>query len=126
MTNCKQEEFGALVNELSFTVKNLEKVSAQLSVFNSQKALLKHQLQDVRNPESVLLLEEAATSPIPDSTWHIRSLATEKAHQMNGEVGFDLDTQSNFGRCTEPTAKDEATQINGAVSADALRILFGK
>lgn len=144
---CGREEFEALVNELAFTIENLEKVSAHLGVLNSQKALLKHQLREVRNLESVLLLEEAATSPTPDSTQHlsgesgqretsheshkstpeyIRALATEKARQINGDVGFEPGTPSSFGRYTEPTARDEATQINGAVSADALRILFGK
>lgn len=135
----RRDDFRSLVDELSFLVTNLEKVSEHIGAIKRQKGLLETRLQSVQDPGAISLLEEALSSATPTETSqsgskddhqpahrayiseYIRASVSDRAKQINGPAGFAAGEQPNFAaKYIEPTAKKDSRQINGPVSADAL------
>lgn len=129
-----REEFQELINELLVFVENLEAVSNLIGALRLQKSLVQRRVQSVTSLEGVSLLNAATAEEIeprreqPGSmTEFIRAVVSNRALQINGDVGFSsLQSQAGRGKHVKPAARDDAKQINGAVSADAFRALLGR
>jgi len=103
-----KKKFDSLITDVCFFVDSLEKLSARWNVLDLQRQLLSSTIQRVTNPESIALLEDAATSRSPVNDGSTSSTA---GAQRGSDAGVALSGHEYVGTII----RDRARVVNGNI-----------
>ena len=135
-----KKKFESLITSLAFFIDNLEKLSDRLHVLDLQKHILESRVQQISNPDSLILLEHASVQPevsrVPTATTvtgpeetltttqqteghtYLQNIIRDRAKAILGDIG-DVGSNARKHHYEYNETSGDARAIHGNASAAA-------